>query len=865
MIKITQINLGFPVNQTLEYSIDDIEQIKKMDFTNKNIHLKLSLDKLLKKNFNQSVLEQEIMNSTHASKVKVSFIYNQETNIRSKEVTDQTNITDKFISYADINQIKYSDSLIEKLHVIQNNMLLQSFIPHETFTLEYISLRGAIGIMDGQHLEEMSFNFADDFEDGIIGIIGRAGSGKTTLLENMHPYPCMLTRTGTLKEHFCLKDSHRYLIYRSSSGIKYKIKMEISGTAKNVDTTYYVEKQEAGKSWEPITSLDSHKDSYLKWVESTFGPKELFLRTAFYTNANIKGLPDLAQAGKTEKMELFSILAGTDYLSVVCDEAKESIKSENKIIDDIKSQLKDYDNLDQRQSDNEKLIKDNKALTEELNKYLETDYKELAEYKEKQKLFDNAAATYSIYQTQVKEKNHEILEYEKQITQSENNIMGYEQQLENADLYKQQLDWYDENMKKRKELVTKESDLHTKFYSLQATLDNKERAYYKIRDEGISLKNELNNNKIEINRLTKSIPDLNGKCPVCGAPLESHKKEQLKQEAEQIKAQINSLELQNDNLEQKIKSSDNWLKENSLQNYKSELSDLNNVLIEISNDITAIDNYADTLDINEIKNVLTNTQGLLDTEKDKLSKITEKKESIEFEVKDLKAKLHNIPEDYTDKINRLERGIDDSKSKIAQAYAEITMAEKELERISGAAEKVKDIKAQIKEHQNNIKDFEIIQQAFSNNGIQALELDSAAPEISQIANAILYETYGDRFTISFDTQRDTKDGRKIDDFIINVFDADNARLKRLDLISSGEGTLIKQTLYYAFSVIRARRTGFCFKTRFLDESDSALDSELRVKYLRMIEAAHKQCGATQTFIITHSQELKDIISQKIEL
>ena len=107
--------------------------------------------------------------------------------------------------------------------------------------------------------------------------------------------------------------------------------------------------------------------------------------------------------------------------------------------------------------------------------------------------------------------------------------------------------------------------------------------------------------------------------------------------------------------------------------------------------------------------------------------------------------------------------------------------------------------------------------------------------------------------------------RKIDDFIINVFDSRSGRMKRLDLLSKGEGTLIKQSLYYAFSVIRARRTGFCFKTRFLDEADGALDSDTRVKYLKMIEIAHKMCNATQTILITHSQEIKEIVDQKIEL
>jgi DNA repair exonuclease SbcCD ATPase subunit len=180
-------------------------------------------------------------------------------------------------------------------------------------------------------------------------------------------------------------------------------------------------------------------------------------------------------------------------------------------------------------------------------------------------------------------------------------------------------------------------------------------------------------------------------------------------------------------------------------------------------------------------------------------------------------------------------------------------------------DELRNINSKINGLNNDIKDYAIIEKAFSNSGIQALELDSAAPEISDITNAILKETYGDRFTVSFETQRDSSAGKKIDDFIINVFDAKSGRDKKLDTLCSGESVWIKQSLYYAFSVLRTRRTGFCFKTRFLDESDGSLDAESRIRFVKMIEAAHKACNASLTLLITHSAEVKDILEQKIEL
>lgn len=865
MISIKEIPLGFPTNITVSNTIEALDVIKKQDYTNKNVHLKLTIDKLMKKNFNIEELSNEIKELTHASKVKIDFIYSNESSVRSREISDQVNPVDKFKYYAELNSIKYSDSLIEKIEQIRDNMLLESFTPHETFTLEYMSLRGAIGIMDGQHKDEVSFNFDGDFDEGIIGIVGKTGSGKSTLLENMHPYPSMLSRIGTLKEHFCLKDSHRILIYRSSSGKKYRISMYIDGCAKNVMTRYFVEVKDGDSAWESIKFIDGSSDVYNEWVNTTFGPKELFLRTSFYTNAAIKNFPDLAQATKSEKMALFSTLAGTDYLSTFSEQAKNFIKAEEKTIEDLKGQVKDFDNLENKQSDGESLLASNKKQIEEYNNNISEDNSKLVEYETLQQEFVKASATYDIYRRQLSEKLSELTNIEGKITISANNIEAYQQQLSDSDLYKEQLKWYDENMEKRKQLILEEQNARDEYNNLQASYDKKHSEYSKQQMLLVSTKGTINTIERELNHLHSSIPNIDSTCPVCGAPLQSHKKEELLKEIGMIKEKINDAEKELAKANNNKESLEKWLEEHSLDSFKSEITKIHNNLIAISNNITDIDTYADSLNIEEIKDILNNCEDNLNKEQAHLKELNNIKANLENEIESINKTLENIPQDYSDKIRILKRGIEDSKEQIAILTAENNMTEMELNRVKQFADKIKEIKSELKVHKKNIEEYGIIQMAFSNNGIQAIELDSAAPEISSITNNILEECYGPRFTVSFDTQRDANNGKKIDDFIINVFDADNARLKRLDLISSGEGALIKQALYYGFSVIRARRTGFSFKTRFLDESDSALDSELRIKYLKMIESAHKQCGAVQTILITHSSELKEIIEQKIEL
>jgi AAA15 family ATPase/GTPase len=54
-------------------------------------------------------------------------------------------------------------------------------------------------------------------------------------------------------------------------------------------------------------------------------------------------------------------------------------------------------------------------------------------------------------------------------------------------------------------------------------------------------------------------------------------------------------------------------------------------------------------------------------------------------------------------------------------------------------------------------------------------------------------------------------------------------------------------------------------TGFLDESDSALFPESRIAYFRMLESAHGQSVRRHTVMVTHSSELQEMLTQKIDV
>ncbi|MHB9293737.1 hypothetical protein Holit_02867 [Hollandina sp. SP2] len=208
------------------------------------------------------------------------------------------------------------------------------------------------------------------------------------------------------------------------------------------------------------------------------------------------------------------------------------------------------------------------------------------------------------------------------------------------------------------------------------------------------------------------------------------------------------------------------------------------------------------------------------------------------------------------------------KSEMARVEANIEAARKTHAELAEKEKEYSGLNSEIQSAAREGREWELIARAFGKDGIQALELDALAPGISETANRILESAYGDRFKITIETTRIGGAGKKtkqIEDFVIKVIDSEDGEAVNLDDKSGGEAVWIKRAIYDAFAVIRKRNTNFSFLTCFQDEADGALDSAAKTAYCQMLEAAHAESNLRHTVIITHSNEVKAMIDQKIEM
>jgi len=208
----------------------------------------------------------------------------------------------------------------------------------------------------------------------------------------------------------------------------------------------------------------------------------------------------------------------------------------------------------------------------------------------------------------------------------------------------------------------------------------------------------------------------------------------------------------------------------------------------------------------------------------------------------------------------------ETKTEIASLESTIAAFRRTLDDIEKQEKELEGLKKEILVSAKEETAWALISKAFGRDGIQALELDALAPGIADTANKILESAYGDRFRIAIETTRIGGAGKKtkqIEDFVIKVID--NGEAANLEDKSGGEAVWIKRAIYDAFSVIRKRNTNFVFLSCFQDEADGALDSAAKTAYCRMLEAAHAESNLRHTIIITHSDEVKAMIEQRIDM
>ena len=152
-----------------------------------------------------------------------------------------------------------------------------------------------------------------------------------------------------------------------------------------------------------------------------------------------------------------------------------------------------------------------------------------------------------------------------------------------------------------------------------------------------------------------------------------------------------------------------------------------------------------------------------------------------------------------------------------------------------------------------IDDYQAIAQATGKDGIQALLIEDAIPEIEHEANELLAKLTDNQTQLFIESLRDLKKGGTKETLDIKI--SDSVGIRPYELFSGGEAFRIDFALRIAISKLLARRAGTSLQTLIIDEGFGSQDEE---GLSNIMDSLYKiQDDFAKIIIVSHLSSMKN--------
>lgn len=150
-------------------------------------------------------------------------------------------------------------------------------------------------------------------------------------------------------------------------------------------------------------------------------------------------------------------------------------------------------------------------------------------------------------------------------------------------------------------------------------------------------------------------------------------------------------------------------------------------------------------------------------------------------------------------------------------------------------------------------------------GVIDLSIEDAGPSIAAIANKLLVDAYGPRFTVRIVTQREQANGRLVECFDISVIDSESGIESSITKKSGGETVWLDKALTDAVGLYHQEASGVNYETLFADEAEDGLTEDMKLKFYRMDRAALEMGGYQRKFFVSHNQSAWNMADAVIDM
>ena len=211
-----------------------------------------------------------------------------------------------------------------------------------------------------------------------------------------------------------------------------------------------------------------------------------------------------------------------------------------------------------------------------------------------------------------------------------------------------------------------------------------------------------------------------------------------------------------------------------------------------------------------------------------------------------------------------ERTLSDLQVRENQLHQEVGAARQKVTVLVDLRKRKKSLEAERGDLGLQIGQYKTLERAFGKDGVPALLIEQALPEIEMKANQILGRLSDDSMHLHFETQTKYKDEKRKDlRETLEIQVSDGAGLRDYEMYSGGEAFRVNFAIRLALSEVLAQRKGARLQMLVIDEGFGSQDAMGRQRLIQAINAV--KADFAKILVITHLEELKEAFPTRIEV
>ncbi len=265
---------------------------------------------------------------------------------------------------------------------------------------------------------------------------------------------------------------------------------------------------------------------------------------------------------------------------------------------------------------------------------------------------------------------------------------------------------------------------------------------------------------------------------------------------------------------------------------------------------------------------LENARSALKPLEEEIVNLNEQIAKMSAEIKTQKAKHDNAQKTLTDAESQAPdedaayADLLKMQEKENQARDEVGAARQNVEVLSGLRIRKSEYESARESLALKISRYKKLERAFGKNGVPALLIEQALPEIEEKANTLLDRLSNGQMSIRFVTQSAYKDAKREDmKETLDIQISDSAGVRDYEMYSGGEAFRVNFAIRIALSQTLSGRKGARLQTLIIDEGFGSQDALGRQ---RLIEAINQIRGDfAKILVITHLESLRDAFPNQI--